>query len=170
MVPRGCVSAIRNPQSVTCPQSAIGRSPLFQLMRSPHPLLLTLAMGALSLAPGAVPGQATTNVPVQDLTYRHVQRLVTEGLVDTVHVGQRPYSRREVARIAAEAERNLPRLEAKASDTTLTAAKRTAFARRIDRARAVLAALRGEFGIDGRGGTRLLESAAADWTWTNSPP
>jgi hypothetical protein len=129
-------------------------------------------MGALSLAPGTAPGQAlaTTNVPVQDLAYRHVERLVAEGLVDTVHVGQRPYSRREVARIAAEAERNLPRLEAKASDTTLTAATRTAFARRIDRARSILGVLRAEYGSDGRGGTRLLESAAADWTWTNSPP
>src|SRR5687767_10451324 len=85
---------------------------------------LTLVRGALSLAllwPGIATGQATTNVPVQDLTYRHVDRLVAEGLVDTVHVGQRPYSRREVARIAGEAERNLPRLEEKASDTTLTA-------------------------------------------------
>src|SRR5688572_9565548 len=141
-------------------------------MHRPSPLLLTLAMGALSLAPGTAPGQAraTATGRIQDLASRHAERLVAEGLVDTVHGGQRPYSRREVARIAAEAERNLPRLEAKAADTTLTAAKRTAFARRIDRARAVLAALRGEFGIDGRGGTRLLESAAADWTWTNSPP
>ncbi|MDQ3949129.1 MAG: hypothetical protein M3282_02185, partial [Gemmatimonadota bacterium] len=138
-----------------------------------HPLLLTLVPGALSLAllwPGAAFGQATTNVPVQDLTYRHVERLVAEGLVDTVHVGQRPYSRREVARIAAEAERNLPRLEAKASDTTLSAGARTAYGRRLERARAILAVLRAEYGTDGRAGTRLLESAAADWTWTNSPP
>jgi len=141
-------------------------------MRRPH-LLLTLVPCALSLAPlwpGTASGQATTNVPVQDLTYRHVERLVVEGLVDTVHVGQRPYSRREVARIAAEAERNLTRLEVKAADTTLAAGARAAFARRLDRARAVLAALRGEYGTDGRAGTRLLESAAADWTWTNSPP
>jgi hypothetical protein len=142
-------------------------------MRRPHPLLLTLVPCALSLAPlwpGTASGQATTNVAVQDLTYRHVERLVAEGLVDIVHVGQRPYSRREVARIAAEAERNLPRLEAKVSDTTLAAGGRAAFARRLDRARAVLAALRVEYGSDGRAGTRLLESAAADWTWTNSPP
>jgi hypothetical protein len=138
-----------------------------------RPLLLTLVRAALSLAiawPGIATGQATTNVPVQDLTYRHVERLVTEGLVDTVHVGQRPYTRREVARIVAEAERNLPRLEERASDMTLNAAARAAFGRRLGRARTTLAALRSEFGTDGRAGTRLVESAAADWTWTNSPP
>jgi hypothetical protein len=142
-------------------------------MRSPLPLLLTLVPYALSLAllwPGAVSGQATTNVPVQDLTYRHVERLVAEGLVDAVHVGQRPYSRREVARVAAEAERNLPRLEARVADTTLSPRARAGFARRLERARAILGVLRTEYGTDGRAATRLLESAAADWTWTNSPP
>src|SRR5918999_4787091 len=137
-------------------------------MRRLQPLLLTLALSALSL--GSASGQATTNVPIQDMTYRHVERLVAEGLVDTVHVGQRPYSRREVARIAAAAERNLTRLESKASDTTLTVGARAAFARRLERVRAILAILRAEYGTDGGGGTRLLESAAADWTWTNSPP
>src|ERR687895_2983078 len=102
-------------------------------MRRPHPLalLLTLVQGALSLAtlwPGTASGQATTNVSVHDLAYRHVERLVAEGLIDTVHICQRPYSRREVARLAGEAERNLPRLEARAADTTLTAAARAAFA------------------------------------------
>jgi hypothetical protein len=157
---------VRSPQSaiVFSSQSAVGR---------PHPLLLTLVRGALSLAPfwpGTASGQATTNVPVQDLTYRHVERLVAEGLVDTVHVGQRPYSRREAARIAAEAERSLPRIESRVSDTTLSAGARAAFARRASRARAILAALRDVYGIDGRAGTRLVESAAADWTWTDSPP
>jgi hypothetical protein len=134
---------------------------------------LTLVQGALSLAtlwPGTASGQATTNVSVHDLAYRHVERLVAEGLIDTVHIGQRPYSRREVARLAGEAERNLPRLESRAADTTLTAAARAAFARRLDRARALLGVLRAEYGTDGHAGTRLLESAAADWTWTNSPP
>jgi hypothetical protein len=115
-------------------------------------------------------GQATTNVPVQDLTYRQVERLVAEGLVDTILVGQRPYSRREVARIVAAAARNLHRLEIKASDTTLGPRARTAYARRVERVQALLAALGGEYGTDGRAGTRLLESAAADWTWTDSPP
>src|SRR5918992_6334208 len=91
-------------------------------------LALTLSL-ALSW-PGTASAQATTNVPVHDLTYRHVERLIAEGLVDTVHVGQRPYSRREVARIASEAERNLQRLDAPASDTTLTPDARAAFARR----------------------------------------
>ena len=143
------------------------------LMRRLYLLLLTLVRLTMSLAtiwPGSAPGQATTNVPVQDPAYRHVERLLTEGLVDTIHVGQRPYSRRAVARIAAEAERNLPRLEATASDTALTPAARAVLVRRLTRVRAVLAALRGEYGTDGGPGTRLLESAAADWTWTNSPP
>jgi hypothetical protein len=115
-------------------------------------------------------GQATTNVSVQDPTYRHLERLVAEGLVDTVHVGQRPYSRREIARILDAAERSLPRLESRVTDTTLGPDARAAFARRVEHARTIITALRGEYGTDGRGGTRLLESAAADWTWTNSPP
>jgi hypothetical protein len=138
------------------------------------PGLRTLATLALSLAvwcPGSAPAQATTNVPVEDLTYRHVERLIAEGLLDTVHVGQRPYSRREMGRIVAEAERRLPGLEARASsDTTLSAGARADLSRRVERARAILGLLRDEYGTDGRAGTRLLESAAADWTWTNSPP
>jgi len=88
---------------------------------------------------------------------------VAEGLVDSVSVGQRPYSRRELGRIVAEAERNLPRLASKAASDQ-------AYARRLKRARAVLAALRTEFGTDGRAGTRVVESGAIDGTWTNSPP
>jgi hypothetical protein len=106
---------------------------------------------------------------VQDPAYRHVERLVAEGLVDTVHVGQRPLSRRAVARIVGEAARNLPRLESRASDTTLDAGARAGFDHRSARVRALLEVLRAEYGSDGQGGTRLLESTSADWTWTNSP-
>ena len=124
---------------------------------------MTLVLAALSLGSDTASGQATTNVPVQDLAYRHVERLVAEGLVDSVSVGQRPYSRRELGRIVAEAERNLSRLESRAVADQ-------AYARRLERSRAVLAVLRAEYGTDGRAGTRVVESGAIDGTWTNSPP
>jgi hypothetical protein len=51
----------------------------------PHRILsLTLVLTALSLTlllSGPASGEATTNVPVQDRAYRHVERLVAEGKV-----------------------------------------------------------------------------------------
>jgi hypothetical protein len=117
-----------------------------------------------------VSGQATTNVAVQDVAYRHVERLVAEGLVDSVLVGQRPYSRRELARIVTDADRNISRLTSRLADTTLTDGVRDGLSRRLERVRAVLGALRAEYGVDGGAGTRIVESAAVDGTWISSPP
>jgi hypothetical protein len=56
-------------------------------------LVLPIALGA----------QATVTVPVQDPVYRDLDRLFGSGLVKTMIVGQRPYSRREIARMVIDA-------------------------------------------------------------------
>ena len=69
-----------------------------------------LAIFLLTTAPLArAAGQGTAPVPPSDLAYRDVDRLAALGLLDTVIVGQRPYSRRELARIAAMARDRIAR-------------------------------------------------------------
>lgn len=48
-------------------------------------------------------GQGTTPVPSADPAYRDVDRLAELGLLDSAVLGERPYSRRELARLAAMA-------------------------------------------------------------------
>ncbi len=62
-------------------------------------------------APGLLFAQASLSVPAEDRVYRAIDRLVAAGVVDDVIVGQRPYSRNEVARIFIEARRNFDRLK-----------------------------------------------------------
>lgn len=50
-----------------------------------------------------IPAQVTSQVPLEARTYERVDALIAEGIVRTAIVGQRPYSRLELARIAAEA-------------------------------------------------------------------
>jgi hypothetical protein len=78
-----------------------GRTPPRYYIRSVSRDILRLrALAAvLCLGPAALGAQATTTVPVQDRVYRDLDRLLGAGLVQTVIVGQRPFSRREIARI-----------------------------------------------------------------------
>ncbi|MFI5256016.1 MAG: capsule assembly Wzi family protein [Gemmatimonadales bacterium] len=73
-----------------------------------------LCRGALAALVAVMPvaaatAQGTASVAPSDLVYRDVDRLVAIGLLDSVIVGQRPYSRRELARIAAAARDQLAR-------------------------------------------------------------
>ncbi len=54
---------------------------------------------ALLAAPALLAAQATVTVPVQDPVYRDLDRLFGAGVIKTMVVGMRPYSRREIARI-----------------------------------------------------------------------
>ncbi len=63
---------------------------------------IRLVLAALCL-PAALAAQATVTVPLQDPVYRDLDRLFDAGLVKTMLVGQRPYTRREVARIILDA-------------------------------------------------------------------
>lgn len=68
--------------------------------------LLPAALMLLVPAARAV-GQGTTPVAPSDPVYRDVDRLAQLGLLDSVILGQRPYSRRELSRIAAAAHARL---------------------------------------------------------------
>jgi hypothetical protein len=56
-----------------------------------------------------VRAQATANIPLDAAVYRHIDALGAAGLIDSLIVGQRPYSRREIVRLLHEAQRNLGR-------------------------------------------------------------
>jgi hypothetical protein len=69
---------------------------------------LAVCASALLLAPGAR-AQGTSIVPPGDLVYADIDRLAELGMLDSVILGQRPYSRREIARIGRMARDRLDR-------------------------------------------------------------
>lgn len=70
-------------------------------MQNPNILRVALAAILLTLlAPVAVNAQGTAIVPTSDLVYTDIDRLAELGVLDSAIIGQRPYSRREIARIA----------------------------------------------------------------------
>ena len=86
-----------------------------------------LAALILASAGWRVGAQGTAPVAPTDLVYRDVDRLADLGLLDSVVVGQRPYSRRELARIAGVVSRR------SASDATLPADVAEIVARLVSR-------------------------------------
>ena len=60
--------------------------------------------------PTRLRAQATTSVPLSAIVYRDLDALAGAGLIDSMLVGVRPYSRREVVRLLREAQRNVARL------------------------------------------------------------
>ena len=72
-----------------------------------------LAFASLLLAaawPSALRAQGTGLVASSDLIYADIERLAELGALDSVVIGQRPYSRREIARIARVARARLDKL------------------------------------------------------------
>ena len=97
----------------------------------------TAAAVALMFAPFvATRGQATPPVDPTDPVYRVIGRLAAERLIDTVVVGQRPYSRRAIAHMLIQAERNRARLDGAPERAplllALLARERARFAKEID--------------------------------------
>lgn len=70
---------------------------------------LLLALVALAIGGRTAAAQSTALVPLGDPAYQDIDRLVELGLLDSVIVGQRPYSRRELARIIVAARDRLDR-------------------------------------------------------------
>jgi len=64
--------------------------------------VVTMALGT---ATGAVDAQPSPRLPLGDAAYVELDQLVGSGLVRTVMYGQRPFTRREVTRIVADASR-----------------------------------------------------------------
>lgn len=80
---------------------------------------------------GTAWSQASVNVNPNDWVYRDIQKLVANGLVDKIIWGQRPFSRREVARITGDAIRSLPRLEDQLNDPNVSKKKKQKIANRL---------------------------------------
>ena len=71
--------------------------------------MLAYCASALVLLAPAAHAQGTAIVPPSDLIYADIDRLAELGVLDSVIIGQRPYSRREIARIARVARDRLDR-------------------------------------------------------------
>ena len=68
-----------------------------------------VAAAAVALHPAALVAQGTALVATTDPVYHDIDRLVELGVVDGVIVGQRPYSHRQIARIAQRTRDRLDR-------------------------------------------------------------
>ena len=75
------------------------------LLRRIHALVLATCI-ALVL-PSALHAQGTGLVLPGDFVYADIERLSELGVLDSIIIGQRPYSRREIARIARVARARL---------------------------------------------------------------
>jgi hypothetical protein len=69
------------------------------------------ALIAALFLPCALLAQSRITVPVQDPVYRDIDRLIALRLVEVGLYGQRPYSRREIARLTREARASIERRE-----------------------------------------------------------
>lgn len=63
-----------------------------------------------SIIPAVVFARVSVNVPIGDPSYRMIDRMVAGGLVKNIVVGQRPYTRMEVAGFLVEAKKNFEHL------------------------------------------------------------
>lgn len=63
----------------------------------------------LVCAAATLGAQATPRVAPSDRVYRDIDRFAAAGLIDTLIVGARPFSKREILRLLSEAKRNLDR-------------------------------------------------------------
>jgi Capsule assembly protein Wzi len=77
------------------------------LSNSPLRIRLLACCAGLLVAAPALRAQGTALVPSSDLVYADIDRLSELGVLDSIIVGQRPYSRREIARIARVARERL---------------------------------------------------------------
>src|SRR6185295_4619406 len=68
-----------------------------------------MALVVVTLCPNAG-AQSTPLVPPSSGVYRDIERLAAVGLIDTLIVGVRPFSEREVVRLLNEARANLDRV------------------------------------------------------------
>ena len=106
--------------------------------------VVTLLVSCLLTASPAF-AQASVNVSSLDPVYRDIQKLIAHDLVDAVIVGQRPYSRIDIARIAAQARRNLPRLQVQLSDAALSPTAQDRAATRLRYVESILSRIEGDY-------------------------
>ena len=97
------------------------------------------------MVPSLTWGQASVNVNLLDTVYRDIDKLVGQGLVDKIIMGQRPFSRREIARITGEAIRNLPRLEKRLENSEISEKKKERIRKRLEYIEPILLRLKKRF-------------------------
>ncbi len=115
--------------------------------------------------------QASPLVPLDSRVYQDIDQLAGAGLIDTIIVGARPYTAREVARLLMEARRNLGRRPADAAwQSEIIAADLTFYAphvnRPIDDARGELASMSSPYRpipTDGNGSIDATINPLADY-------
>src|SRR5690606_7188661 len=79
------------------------------------PLCLTLLASGVNAQSHIGSGSATPYVHPADPVYRDIERLLTAGLLPATIFGQRPFSAREMARLASVADSTLQALRAQAA-------------------------------------------------------
>jgi hypothetical protein len=85
-------------------------------IRSPTRSWLFLAALLIAVPASRLGAQGTAPVPASDLAYRDVDRLAELGVLDSVILAQRPYSRREMARVARLARARLDQPDDRSSE------------------------------------------------------
>ncbi len=77
-------------------------------MKSSGALIVFLSLILITALPSSLSASAysTSNVPVDDSVYRDLDKLIAFGLIKDAIYGQRPWSRKEIARMILEAEKN----------------------------------------------------------------
>ncbi|HKY62453.1 MAG TPA: capsule assembly Wzi family protein, partial [bacterium] len=134
------------------------------LLRRFFPLLIL----PLLLAPAVAWPQASVNVSTLDPVYRDIDKLVAHGLIKKIVMGQKPFSRREIARLTKEAMYYWQTKKEKASPGS------------VDYVETILARLKRDYAeelvqLDALPGEKpavsahLIEKAELDLTMTNSP-
>ncbi|HEX5033287.1 MAG TPA: capsule assembly Wzi family protein, partial [bacterium] len=130
--------------------------------------LLPLMILPLLFAPAVAWSQASVNVSTLDPVYRDIDKLVAHGLIKKIVMGQKPFSRREIARLAKEAMYYWQTKKEKAS------------AGSVDYVETILGRLKRDYAeeliqLDALPGEKraisahLIEKAELDLTMTNSP-
>ena len=94
--------------------------------------------GACVLFPSQAFAQASITVPTTDRVYRDIRLLIGHDLVDTLIVGQKPYSRMTIARILLQARRNVARTIAQPREGELSPDARLRIAARLRHVESVL--------------------------------
>ncbi len=105
-------------------------------------LVFLLLLLSISFPSGS---QVSVNVSLLDPVYRDIDKLVGHGLVDKIIMGQRPYSRHEIARITAEAMKHLSRLEKPLADPGTPEKKKQGLQKRLQYVKVILNRLKRDY-------------------------
>ena len=133
------------------------------------------------VCPQIVFAQASVNVNTLEPIYRDIDKLVANGLVFKIIMGQKPFSRKEIARITAEALHNFPQLEKELQNPNLSEKDKNKIQARIDYLQPILNRLQKDYheelveigAISGekyKYSWHLVEKTTVDLTGSNSLP